>query len=150
METITKKQDMPPPGGYQKIPFARVPAKSYFSGFQILAGYIGVTTVGLYVYYLNAKKIKREEIEMRSAQNVIFPILIAERDREFLKQLRRNRDEEAKLMANVPGWEVGTWYGEPIFKTLPKDKLVTPHFNEFYAHTDYKSTAKRAHFKLWT
>jgi len=32
METITKKQDMPPPGGYQKIPFARVPAKSYFSG----------------------------------------------------------------------------------------------------------------------
>ncbi|KAI8116621.1 hypothetical protein CVS40_11332 [Lucilia cuprina] len=53
--------------------FCRVPAKSYFT-----------------------------RIEMRSAQNVIFPILIAERDREYLKQLRRNRDEEAKLMANVP------------------------------------------------
>lgn len=66
-----------------------------------------MTTVGLYIYYLNAKMVKREEIEMRSAENVMFPVLIAERDREFLKQLRRNRDEEAKLMANVPGWEVG-------------------------------------------
>lgn len=72
----------------------------------MLGTYAAVTTVGLYIYYLNAKMIKREEIEMRSAENVIFPVLIAERDREFLKQLRRNRDEEAKLMANVPGWEV--------------------------------------------
>lgn len=28
----TKVQDMPPAGGYQKIPFARIPAKTYFSG----------------------------------------------------------------------------------------------------------------------
>ncbi|XP_061402979.1 NADH dehydrogenase [ubiquinone] 1 alpha subcomplex subunit 13 isoform X1 [Musca vetustissima] len=145
-----KKQDMPPPGGYKKIPFARVPAKVYFTGWQMLGTYAAVTTVGLYIYYLNAKMIKREEIEMRSAENVIFPVLIAERDREFLKQLRRNRDEEAKLMANVPGWEVGTWYGEPIYKTLPKDKLVTPSFQEFYVHTDWKSLAKRAHIKLWS
>lgn len=63
--------------------------------------------MGLYIYYLNAKMIRREEIEMRSAQHVLYPVLFAERDREYLKQLRRNRDEEAKLMANVPGWEVG-------------------------------------------
>lgn len=43
---------------------------------------------------------------MRSAHHAILPALIAERDREYLKQLRRNRDEEAKLMANVKGWEV--------------------------------------------
>lgn len=73
----------------------------------MLGGYAVVTAVGMYIYYLTAKKIQREEIEMRSAKNVIFPLLLAERDREYLKQLRRNRDEEAKLMANVPGWEVG-------------------------------------------
>lgn len=137
----------------------------------MIASYIACTAAGLVVYYITAKKVKRDEIEMRSAQNVIFPLLIAERDREFLRQLRRNRDEEAELMKNVPGWEVsglkwpgqisastllfpclqvGTYYGEPIFKTLPEDKLVTPIFKEFYAHTDWKSVAKRANLKLWS
>lgn len=72
----------------------------------MFAAYGAVTAIGMYIYYLNAKMVLREDIEMRSAQNVIFPVLIAERDREFLKQLRRNRDEEAQLMANVKGWEV--------------------------------------------
>lgn len=76
------------------------------TGFTMIGTYIACTAAGLVVYYLTAKKVKRDEIEMRSAQNVIFPLLIAERDREFLRQLRRNRDEEAELMKNVPGWEV--------------------------------------------
>lgn len=46
--------------------------------------------------------------------------------------------------------QVGTWYGEPVFKTLPEDTLVTPIFKEFYAHADWKSYAKRAHLKLWS
>lgn len=29
---VPPKQDLPPPGGYKKIPFARVPPKSYFTG----------------------------------------------------------------------------------------------------------------------
>ena len=28
----------------------------------------------------------------------------------------RNRDAEAKLMKDVEGWEVGTWYGHPVYK----------------------------------
>lgn len=53
-------------------------------------------------------------------------------------------------MANVEGWEVGTWYGEPVFKTLPKDKLVEPMFKEFYVHAPYKDLAQRANIKLWS
>lgn len=87
---------------------------------------------------------------MRSAKNVIFPILVAERDREYLKQLHRNREEEKKLMKNVKGWEVGTWYGEPVFKTLPPDALITPFFKEYYAHASYGALASRAHIKLMT
>lgn len=87
---------------------------------------------------------------MRSAKMVLQPLLLAERDREFLKQLNRNREEEGRLMANVEGWEVGTWYGEPVFKTLPKDKLVEPMFKEFYVHAPYKDLAQRANIKLWS
>lgn len=43
---------------------------------------------------------------MRSGRHAILPLLMAERDREYLKQLRVNRDEESSLMANVEGWTV--------------------------------------------
>lgn len=164
-----KTQDLPPPGGYNPINYKRVLPKSYFKckmrekwfGRKVLNGVFwdsGKTMIGLhlaissgamYLYYLNYKKVERDQVEMRSARHAIMPLLFAERDREYLKQLRRNRDEETKLMANVPGWEVGKLYGEPIFKTLPEDTLVDPSYREYYAHTDYKNAAKRAHQKLW-
>lgn len=37
----TRTQDMPPPGGYAKIPFKRMPARVLFSGIQMFAGYVG-------------------------------------------------------------------------------------------------------------
>lgn len=36
-----KTQDLPPPGGYQKIPFVRVPARTLFNGFQAIGAYVG-------------------------------------------------------------------------------------------------------------
>lgn len=147
MSAPTKLQDMPPKGGYQKIFYARNPARSYFNGYQLIAAYFGVTAAGLYLYYLNSKDNHREEVEMRSARFAIYPLLLAERDREYMKQLRRNREEEETLMADVKGWKVGTWYGEPIYKTKPND-WIEPQFQDFYAHTDYKSFAKRAFLKM--
>ncbi|KAL5292420.1 Ndufa13 family protein [Megaselia abdita] len=147
---LAKKQDLPPPGGYKKIPFARIPQKSYMSGFQMFAAYITATGIGMGVYYLTAKEIRQEQIEMRSARNVIQPILLAERDREFLKQLSRNRKEEEDLMKNVEGWKVGTWYGEPIYKTEPEDKLITPILKEFYVHASYDDYYNASTLKLWS
>ncbi|KAL4710961.1 hypothetical protein ACJJTC_017926 [Scirpophaga incertulas] len=145
-----KKQDLPPPGGYKPIPFKRIPAKTFFNGYAMFAGYIGITAGAMYLYRLNCKQIKRDEIEMRSAKMAIYPMIIAERDREFLKQIRRNRDEEAKLMADVPGWEVGTYYGEPVYTNIPPDTLVEPIFHEYYAHSSPKEWYRRAHLKLWS
>ena len=48
----------------------------------------------------------------------MFPI-----PREFLKQLRRNRDCERDLMADVEGWEVGTYFGQPLYKTMADDEI---------------------------
>lgn len=75
-------------------------------GYTLFAGITAMTIGGLYLYNLNYKKILKHEIELRSSKMAIYPMLLAERDREYLKQLRRNRDAEAELMKNVPGWEV--------------------------------------------
>ncbi|XP_069699514.1 NADH dehydrogenase [ubiquinone] 1 alpha subcomplex subunit 13 [Periplaneta americana] len=149
MASSAKLQDMPPEGGYKPINYARIPAKKFFSGSTIILGYLGMTAIAGYIYFLTWKKVKRDEIEMRSAKLALKPLLTAERDREFLKQLRRNRDEEAKLMANVPGWEVGTWYGEPVYKTLPPDTLVAPIIEEFYAQGPESELKRRIDIKLW-
>ena len=52
------------------------------------------------------------EMEMDESRACIEPVLLAEQDRIALRQYRVNRDEETKLMSEVPGWEVGTWFGE--------------------------------------
>lgn len=186
MVSATRKQDLPPEGGYKSILYARNPAKTYFSGAysasvsectfvclcvftvqscycadflynspvpsgaQCIAAYLGITGAGLYVYYLTHKEITRDAIEMRSGRHAILPLLLAERDREYLKQIRRNRDEEANLMANVADWKVGTWYGEPIYKTKPADKFYDPSYKEFYGQTSFAEFAQRAHLKLWS
>uniref|UniRef100_A0A7R9E6V2 NADH dehydrogenase [ubiquinone] 1 alpha subcomplex subunit 13 n=2 Tax=Timema TaxID=61471 RepID=A0A7R9E6V2_9NEOP len=148
--TIKYRQDLPPLGGYKAIPFERIPTKRLFSGYSMFLGYAGITTVGFYLYYLTLKKVTNEELENKGGKFALMPLLMAERDREFLKQIRRNREEEAKLMANVPGWEVGTWYGEPIYKTLPTDTLIEPIFHEYFAHAAPSDTEKRLFFRLWT
>lgn len=50
--------------------------------------------------------------------------------------MRLVRDEEADLMKNVPAWEVGTFFGEPIYHTIPKDEFVNPSLNELVVHSD--------------
>lgn len=142
-------QDMPPAGGYKAFNYKRVQMKPILSAKMLFAGYVAVSAGAYYIFRLTDKKIGREEIEMRSCQNVMMPIVIAERDREYLKQIRRNRDEEAKLMANVPGWKVGTWFGEPVYKTLQPGEWVDPGYYEFYCHAGYKQSKERATMKLW-
>lgn len=142
-------QDLPPEGGYSSVNFKRVPLKPILSPKALAGAFAAVSVGAWYMYYLTDKQLLREEIEMRSCRNVMLPIVMAERDRLYLKELRRNRDEEAKLMENVPGWKVGTWYGEPIYKTLPKNAWVDPHYYEFYVHCDPKHADKRAEEKFW-
>lgn len=69
---------------------------------------MAITAGATYLYSLNCKSVKKDRVENRSGRLAILPVLVAERDREYLKQLRRNRDEEEELMKNVEGWEVNT------------------------------------------
>lgn len=53
----------------------------------------------------------------------------------FLKRLLVNREEEAEIMKDVPGWIQGTYLGSPVYhnKTFWGD----PSAEEFWVHSDY-------------
>jgi len=51
--------------------------------------------------------------------------------------MRRNRDIEAELMKNVEGWEVGTYYGEPIFFLDEEDQYREPIYDEYFVHVPH-------------
>lgn len=150
MAGTARLQDLPPEGGYKPFNYNRVPLRPFLNAKLLIGGYIGVSAAAMYVYHLSAKEMTRDAIEMRSSRNVIFPVLLAERDREYLKQVRRNRDDEAELMKNVPGWKVGTWFGEPIYKTRPNDEWHDPIIQDFYGHCATKYFLQRVYQKHWT
>lgn len=60
-----------------------------------------------------------------------------------LRQMRRNRDEEAELMKNVEGWEVGTYYGEPIYFLDEENQFREPLFIEHFVHSDPTKYSER-------
>ncbi|XP_076341585.1 NADH dehydrogenase (ubiquinone) B16.6 subunit [Tachypleus tridentatus] len=149
MAGLNYKQDMPPKGGYSPIIFERIPVKTYFNGYAMFAGFTALTSFSMYMYCQNFKKRRLLKIERQDVMNALEPVLLAERDRAYLKQLRRNVEEEHELMKNVPGWKVGTYYGEPVFKTVPKDKLVDPILEEYYAHASRKAYDDKAYEFTW-
>merc|ERR1719167_848270 len=69
------------------------------------------------------KILTQEKIELKSSDLALTPLMLAERDREHLKQCRRNRDAEAELIKGVEGWTVGTYYGMPIYQTVKKRRV---------------------------
>uniref|UniRef100_A0AC34G7U1 NADH dehydrogenase [ubiquinone] 1 alpha subcomplex subunit 13 n=1 Tax=Panagrolaimus sp. ES5 TaxID=591445 RepID=A0AC34G7U1_9BILA len=65
-------------------------------------------------------------------------VLWRQRDREWLRLLKKNREIENELMKDVPGWKTGTWFGEPVYYTLG-EKWWDPAQLEIFAHSPRKS-----------
>lgn len=64
--------------------------------------------------------------------------------------MRRNRDVETELMKNVERWEVGTYYGEPIFFLDDDNQFREPLAVEHFAHADPKEVSVRIERRFWT
>ncbi|KAF5401182.1 NADH dehydrogenase [ubiquinone] 1 alpha subcomplex subunit [Paragonimus heterotremus] len=129
------KQEMPPPGGFSPINVLGKAPKRPINGFLTIAGLYACTFVGLsYQSWLKNKLAERdrEEEEVRIA---LSPFVFAEQERMYLKQIRRNRDYEKELMADVPGWKVGHWHDVPVYHN-PRGLWCDPSVDEFYAHTN--------------
>ena len=73
-------------------------------------------------------------IEKHDALLAIEPMIQAERDRAFLKQLHKLRKDEEELMKDKPGWKVGTLYGEPLMVTELPDTIPNFPIVDYYAH----------------
>jgi NADH dehydrogenase (ubiquinone) 1 alpha subcomplex subunit 13 len=128
------RQDMPPEGGYGTIDITRKGARRFISNRALLVAFLGVSAYGLY----DVKGVLRRATERRREKDDTFialePFLAAENDRSFLKTLISNKEEEEKLMKNVPGWKTGTLFGEKFFRTVPSDHLDPVKLFVFYAH----------------
>lgn len=125
-------QDMPPPGGFGTIPYARTFAKPWMRQGLWLIGTIAATFNGYYVIRRWQEKYRILKIEQVEHYIAASPFLIAEQERKFLRHLRVMREEERELMKDHPGWKLGTLYGEPVFKTLPKEVLPPIQPFEYY------------------
>ncbi|KAE9418713.1 hypothetical protein Angca_008850, partial [Angiostrongylus cantonensis] len=129
------RQDMPPPGGYRDFNFARTFPKMVWRPGVVVAAIFGTAVYGGFHAIATKKASITEKFEDVDINNAMQPFLTAERDRYWLKLLKRNRDLEEEVMKDVPGWKTGTWYGEPVYFTLG-DKWWDPIAYEVFAHSD--------------
>lgn len=116
-------QDLPPPGGFGTVATARTYVKGLIAPC-VWIGIMGVWTLWGIKQYGKQCKI-RAIIKTELAENyaALEPFLLAERERRFLKQLRINREAERELMKDNPNWTVGTYYGMPLYVTLPPNSI---------------------------
>lgn len=116
--TAAFKQDMPPKGGYAPFNYERIPAKNYFKGRTMFAMFIAYQSVAWPYFIYQRRKFQSARTEERNIVLALEPMMLAERDRAWLKQIHNNREWEEELMKDIPGWEVGTLWGEKVYKTL--------------------------------
>ncbi|KER23443.1 hypothetical protein T265_08664 [Opisthorchis viverrini] len=134
---VNYKQEMPPPGGYKPIDVLKKAGKRPTNGLLVVAGLYTSTYFGLQYQKWLKNKRKTQEREEEEVRIALSPFVFAEQERMYLRQLRRNRDYEAKLMEDVPGWKVGHWHDVPLFHN-PRGLWCDPNADEFYAHTTQK------------
>ncbi|NP_957008.1 NADH dehydrogenase [ubiquinone] 1 alpha subcomplex subunit 13 [Danio rerio] len=119
------KQDMAPPGGYGPVDYKRNLPKRGLSGYSMFAVGIGVMMFGYWRLCRWNRERRRMQIEDLETRIALLPLLQAEHDRQTLRMLRENLEEEAILMKDVPGWKVG----ENMFHT---ERWVSPVPDELY------------------
>lgn len=128
------KQDMPPPGGYSDIHYQRIPAQRLIGYKSAFLASCVLSVYSLYYYNNRRKYLNRMWVDYKDYLVAVEPLSLAEQDRAFLRHLRHNRNVERDLMKNVPGWKIGTLWGQPVYKNLPENALPNVSVFEFYGH----------------
>lgn len=149
MSSVARLQDLPPPGGFGKIQYEKVPHKTFFNGKRIAVVVAISYALGITGYGMGQKVHRAERLERQSMRNAIQPFLLAERDRQLLSQMRKNRDYERELMKDVEGWEVGTLFGTPIYNTVGPNEWIGYRPDSYYSHTDPDERIEYEEFCHW-
>lgn len=53
-------------------------------------------------------------------------------------------------MSGIEDWEVGKYYSEPIYKTLPDNTFMDPLIHEYFVHGPTKAFNKHVMLSLIT
>lgn len=130
-------QDLPPPGGFGLISVERTLPRPLIRQSILFGIGVGVSIYGFNHLAEWRKRYRILRIEQQEHYNAVHPFLVAEQERKYLMQLWRLREEERELMKDHPGWKLGTLYGEPIYKTIPKGYIPPVPASEFAAHRPY-------------
>ena len=89
-------------------------------GKWLFGAVVGWHTWMLYYYHKYTRPAQHKQIvEHNGFRLALAPLLMAERDRAYIKEVKKIRDAEVELMADVEDWEVGTWWGQKVYKTVP-------------------------------
>ncbi|CAD5208949.1 unnamed protein product [Bursaphelenchus xylophilus] len=128
------RQDLPPEGGYRKFNWERTYARKLLRPVYTIPVAVVLSGYGAYHAWAFKKQRHTRKFEDSDVMNALQPFLTAERDRKWLRALKKNFELEEEIMKDVPGWQTGTWYGEPVYFTLG-DKWWDPDHDEFFAHT---------------
>ncbi|CAD5125631.1 DgyrCDS13831 [Dimorphilus gyrociliatus] len=128
------RQEMPPEGGYKEVQWKRVMPKAHWSGYRTFLAFAAINGAAWFAYKWQMAYEAKRRLDENDARVALTPLLQAERDRMFLRQMRKNRDEEVAVMKDVPGWKVGTLWGEPIFHNLA-ERFPVVMGEEIYMHS---------------
>merc|ERR1719369_1851189 len=68
--------------------------------------------------------IERRHVEKHGTRLALMPMVLAERDRAYIQHWKNVVEAEKDLMGGIEDWEVGTWWGMKVYKTVPENKLL--------------------------
>lgn len=107
VKELPRLQDGPPPGGFPAVRYARRIPNTGPTGAALVLGAGAIIAYGFYQIgqgNIKRRALKKEKIDARVA---ILPLIQAEEDARFVQEKQKVDEEEARIMANVPGWKVG-------------------------------------------
>ncbi|KAK3283167.1 hypothetical protein CYMTET_9123 [Cymbomonas tetramitiformis] len=118
-------QEMPPPGGFPQVRFARRIPSTGPAGTTLFTLGALVMGYGFYKVGMGNRERRTLKAEKAAARHAILPLLQAEEDRRYVAQQNKFKAQESLIMKDVPGWEVGksvyysgAWH-PPCYTTEP-------------------------------
>lgn len=101
-------QDVPPPGGFPAIRIERRLPSTGPTGVTIFGVTAAVMAYGYYKVWQMTKQRRLDAAETQMLRDAISPSLQAETDILYVRQQKRQAEEEQRIMSKVPGWKGDT------------------------------------------
>ena len=97
-------QEMPPPGGFPNVKYARaVPGSRGPTGPMLYCAAVFAVVYGFYMIGQTNIANRKYKLEKRNARIAIMPLLQAEEDASYVIARKAQVEREADIMKNIPG-----------------------------------------------